>query len=657
MAAIRRGYTYLACAITLQAVAWAVISLLRDLLPPDREAPPEIMAFQIAVIVVALPTYAAHWLWVERLVRRGDEERGAALRHLYLYGMLAAFAAPLAANVFGLAKALFDLGLRTRVDAPAGVEFDPVLGFDVPVGASAGAVVDPVVGAAVLAMLWLYHWRVTRRDAGFVADSAIAATLRRLYVMAFSLAGLVATTGGAVTLIRRSLPPFDSPGTASALAVAPITAGLTFAMAQAVVGAGLWALFWAWAQRLFRGPDDAERRSALRKLYLYGVVSVAVLLVVTHAAFLLAGALRAALRLAAEGDARDALAVIVGLGVVWAYHARVLQWDAAVAGEAPRQASIRRLYHYLVAAIGLAAGLIGLGGVVSVLIRAAVAGIADEALRNQLAWFTATLVTGLPVWALPWRRVQALATAPGDAGADERRAISRKIYLYLNLLGTGVTVLVSAIYLVYRLVSRLFGVADPGDDLGTDLAQALAFALIGGGAWVYHALLLRRDDRLNREADSGHLATLRVLVAGGEGSPAPALAVALRRALPGLGVDAFSPAAAGEASEGGAPAGTMIVAPWDIAAHDPAIAASPHPKLLLPTRAAGRSWAGVDPWTDEALVEQAVFAVRQWAAGEPIRAERPLGVGAALGIALAVVVVLGVVGIPVMVVLGMIMGG
>ena len=53
MSSIRRGYIYLVSAISLQAVAWAIIALLRNLFVFGID--PVAVAFQIAVIVIGLP--------------------------------------------------------------------------------------------------------------------------------------------------------------------------------------------------------------------------------------------------------------------------------------------------------------------------------------------------------------------------------------------------------------------------------------------------------------------------------------------------------------------------------------------------------------------------------------------------------------------------
>jgi len=97
----RRWYIYLVCAISLQAVTWAVIALLRNLLASGGGGVASI-AFQIATIIIALPLFLVHWLWAQRLAAREVSEREAGLRGLYHYGMMAGFLGPVIANAYSL---------------------------------------------------------------------------------------------------------------------------------------------------------------------------------------------------------------------------------------------------------------------------------------------------------------------------------------------------------------------------------------------------------------------------------------------------------------------------------------------------------------------------------------------------------------------------
>jgi hypothetical protein len=644
MITVRRVYIFLVCAITLQSAAWAAIALTRNLLVAGGEAPITSIAFQIAVVVIGLPIFVVHWLWAQGLARGDVAEREASQRRLYLYGMLGGFLGPFLANGFGLIATL----LWLASGGEGGEFFSP---FDV--------IIANLVAMVVLALLWFYHRRITLADARLAPETGGAATMRRLYCLSFSAVGVTMLTLAVIHLLRWTLFQFGSGATIRGADAV----GLTDEVARLTVGVPLWLLFWRQAQHLFAGPSVEERESALRKFYLYVAVFVAVLSAVANATFILAGLFRRLLDLPPLGDIRGPLPIVVGMAVLWAYHARVLRGDAALAAEAPRQAGIRRLYLYLVAAVGLAAFLVGLSGDISVLIRSLAGEFFGEGLRERLAWFTAALVAGLPVWILPWRSAQAAAVASGPGGMEERRSVVRKIYLYFYLFVATMTVLSSMVYIMYRLVSLALGERSPGNLL-SDLGQAIAFSLIAVGVWLYHGAAVRGDGRLNQRERVQRLSNMRVVVVdSGEGRFGRAVLDGLRRELPGLAlhpVGLTQPAAAtmgaptesapsalaAQLSEAG-----LIVGPWFIAVAGgaggsiaseiaSAVVASPARKLLAPLRDEGWEWAGVDHWNAEAVVRQTVHAVKQVVEGEEVSAARPANVGGIIGLIFLALIVL-----------------
>jgi hypothetical protein len=119
------------------------------------------------------------------------------------------------------------------------------------------------------------------------------------------------------------------------------------------------------------------------------------------------------------------------------------------------------------------------------------------------------------VWILPWRQAELGAEASGPAGAEERRSLVRKIYLYFYLFVATMTVLSGVVYIVYRLLSLLLGEANTGNLL-SDLGQAIAFSLIAAGVWLYHGFVLRGDGQLAKQEQAKRLANLRVVVVDGE---------------------------------------------------------------------------------------------------------------------------------------------
>lgn len=665
MVTVRRWYVFLVCAVSLQSVTWAIIALLQDLFAPGDagfgSARTLLTAFQIAVIIIGLPIFLAHWVWAQYLAGRDNDERESALRRLYLYGTLAAFLAPAAGNAYDLIAAV----LRQILGVPvAGDPYNDFYAYS-PVA----IITRAAIAIVVLGLFWFYHQWVTAGDSKALPETGNAATVRRLYILSFSAAGVWAATLAMVAILQWIMFQF---GRGPAI-VSDDNAILANNVAGLIVGMALWLIFWRWAQQLFAGPSEEERESALRKFYLYLAVFIAAITAVTNVTFILAGLFRKWLSLPSMGDIREPLSVIIGMAVLWVYHAFVLRGDAARAGEAPRQAAVRRLHLYLVAAVGLAALLIGLSGDISVLIRSLSESFFGPDLKEQLAWFTAALIAGLPVWLVPWRQAQVAAVAAGAAGADERRSVIRKIYLYFYLFVATMAVLSSAVYIVYRILSIVLGARSEGNLL-SDLGQAIAFSIIAVGVWLYHGFALRGDGQVNRREQVKRLEGLRVTVVdAGEGQFGRAVIAGLRGELPGLTLEpiGLTPAAAAAmgAEVSAAPgneqqtaiatqlAGAgLIIGPWSIAVAGGAVTAeiagavvaSSARKLLVPTRADSWEWAGVDRWSAEAIVRHTVRAVKQITEGGDVKVERPLSAGAIIGIIFGVLILLILLAIPVL---------
>lgn len=653
MSNVRRWYIYLVCAISLQGVVWAIIALLRNLFIYGVD--PIAVAFQIAVVIVGLPVYLAHWLWGQRLVQSEDEERRAVLRRFYLYGMMAAFLGPFTANAFDLIRRLL-----------GGISDYQSYGY---LQLSYGeAILFHVLAIIVLAPMWFYHQRTLTEDSRIIPEIGGSATVRRLYVLGFSATGLILTTMAIIHLIRWIMLQFSS----SVIRSSGLWVGLTDEITRLIIGVPLWVIFWRWAGKLYSGPSEEERASVLRKFYLYGAVFIGAMTTVANATGLLAGFFRRALGLPPEGGLGiyQPLPVIIGMGVLWAYHALVLRDDAEQVLEVPRQAGVRSLYLYLIAAVGLSALLIGLSGDISVIIRALGESFGTS-LRGEFSWFTAAIIAGLPVWIIPWRQAQIEAEQKNPAGENARRLVVRKIYLYFYLFVASMTVLSSTVYIVFRILSLLLG----GESLEvTELGQAISFSLIAVGVWLYHGRILQRDRRISQSEKADNLKALKMSIVDiFDGSFGQALVDDLKREMPDFTLEPIvlnsevltgedkaegQEAAIAELTEAG-----LIVGPWVITvpgggegavtadiAH--AVVTSSARKLLVPSQVEGWDWAGVERWKADDLLRQTVQAVKQIAAGEMVKVLRPLGAGTIIAIIIGVFFLLILLAIPLLMYFG-----
>jgi hypothetical protein len=647
MNAARRWYIYLVCAISLQAVTWAVVALLRNLLAQGGGGVASI-AFQIATILIALPIFLVHWLWAQRLAVREVSEREAGLRGLYHYGMMAGFLGPIIANTYSL----FHYAFWLAAGRP---------GYDPSFGETASPLQEMLyylIAIIVCALLWFYQQRVAAEDSKSITEGDNFATVRRLYLFVFSAWGLIMTTLAVIHIIRWIMFQFGSGN--DALVLGGNIHYLLTEVARLMVGVPLWLVFWRQAQNMFSGLSLAERESALRKFYLYTTVFVAALSAVTNMTLILAGLLRRVLALPSQGDIRTPLPIILGMAILWAYHAFALREDAARASESVKQGGVRRLYLYLIAGVGLAAFLVGLSGDISVLIRLFSQPFV-AALRESLAWFTAALITGLPVWLIPWRQAQLEAVALTPEGVAARRSVVRKIYLYFYLFVATMTVLSSAVYVLYRLLSLVLGERGQGN-LATGIAQAVAYAVVGVLVWLYHGSALRGDGDSNRRELAQRLKDVRVAIVdtGGAGF-GQALLGRLQQEEPTLNFELVTLPAQDEEAEQAVKTkletAGVIVGPWFIAldrrtsdadvAHS--VVNSPARKIMIPVPMSGWDWAGVDAWNAEELMQQTVRAVRQWAGGEEIKAVRPMTIGGIIGTVIGVLILLILLVIPVLV--------
>lgn len=641
---IRNWYIYIVCAIGLQALTWSTISLVRNLLVYSLN--PEAVAFQIAVVIIGLPVFLVHWSWAQRLARRSDEERGGLLRRLYLYGVLAASLGALVPNVFDFLRRLLGVTVRPGLDYKT---------MHLPVGE---ALSFHLIAILILGVLWFYHQMVIKEDTAIVPETGNVAGLRRLYVLGFSAAGLAMTTHSVIHLIRWIMQQLSH----SLVDDRWLVVVLWEEIARLAVGAVLWVIFWRWAQFLFYSPSEEEHSSALRKFYLYGVICVGAINATINLTGILADLLSRLMGVVSKDSGyglRLPLPIILGMGGLWAYHALVLAQDTQLASETHRQAGVRRLYYYLIAAVGLAALLVGLGGTISLILS----GITDafgSDLKEELSLFISAILAGLVVWIIPWRKLS-IAVLSAEAGnLDALRSQVRKIYLYFFFFVATLTLLASAVFIVFKILSMMLG----GDRLTlNELGNALAFSLIASGVLVYHGSLLRADTRrMKVEQASLPQEAVVLLIDVGQGLFGQALAAELQREAPGIDLTSITlplgSQAAGEIEQQAVfnliACATLIVGPWQIAVADSAggtvsaelasaVASSPARKLLVPCREDGWEWAGLEQWNPEATLRHTVRAARQVLAGEPVKLHRPLSLGAIIGIVLGVLVVLSIV--------------
>ncbi len=607
MMVVRRWYLFVSATIGLQGFTWSFIWLLYGVFVTSGRLI-ETTALQLATLIVCLPLWLGHWWWAERLAGRDREERVSAIRQLYLYGNLVAFLLPLIGSMIDL----LSVSLRLLINRPPA---DPVAQFWY-----------GTIASCTLGVLFAYHGLVARHDAahGHLVNSG--AFIRRLYLFVAAGVGLLVYAGGAVGLIQ----VLGESGVSSLSRLVDTSVGM-------IVGLGIWGGHWWLIQQLFVSADEEERGSVLRKVYLYLVIVIASLVAVTNATILLAGLFRQALGLPVFGQLIDGLAPVIVATLIALYHGYVLRADAALIPEAPRQAGIRRVAWYLVAAVGQLALVGGLGGLLSVLIRSVASADIISELREPLAWFSAMLIVGVVVWGWCWRRVQQMATLSGEIGLLERSSLTRRIYLFGFLFVASLTLLIALMYILFRLISIALGQTFVGD-LVADLAQAIAYSLIAGGVLATHSLALRTDTRLREAAERARQAQKRAVIFA-ERELAQQIVKALQQQFPQLKLAIVGQEPDTDRERQLATA-DVIVGAWRPSDGLSQLARSPASKLLVPLADQNWMWIGVEPVTETDISRQLVQAMRQFLAGAPLRSHRGLSAGVVLGVVIAILLII-----------------
>jgi hypothetical protein len=472
---IRRIYVYLLALTGLAILAVAVANLgqlvidivLQGRLTSTERDVRDTASLYGAAALVGLPVWLLHWRWVQRAARREPAERRSDLRHLYLYVVLAGAAIVLADAANDVLGHAFDALIGIRLAEPVG-----------------DAIVRPLPFVVVAAAVWLSHLWLAEADRLAVGESAGSSTLRRWYVFGGAFVALVALLVSVQALCAALWRLLTDDAALLASGIGPPAAA-------SLVALGVWLVQW---RILAARAHQADEGTVLRSVYLFGGLALGVIGTLGGASQLLYYALARALGVPSPGGiggdllqaaAGPASAVLV-YGVAWAYHRAALRGQALAYAEPPRQAGVRRLYSYLVALIALAVWASGLAGLLWALgdTLSGLAASNDSALRERIALFVTLVAVGLPVWLLHW---QAKPRQP-----DETRSLARRLYVYLTVIAATLTLVGSAAAALYRLLSLALG-GPFSPDLLTDLAHALALAVVAAAVAAYHWRALRSD--------------------------------------------------------------------------------------------------------------------------------------------------------------------
>lgn len=206
---------------------------------------------------------------------------------------------------------------------------------------------------------------------------------------------------------------------------------------------------------------------------------------------------------------------VVGL-LLWWYHGEVL------AETRESRTEVRRIYEYIVSAIGLLASAAGVGMVIVAVIEAFTPGLdLGVSVTHTLLGALTLLAVNVPVWLVFWSRIQrALA---GDA-VIEVTSPTRKLYLVLLFGVVGVAAVVALIVAVFVLLEGVFENTLSGETIRS-MRYALGVLATAAAVSAYHGAVYAQDRSITPgQKITGPRSVLMV------GAPAPGLERSLSRA-------------------------------------------------------------------------------------------------------------------------------
>jgi hypothetical protein len=351
--------------------------------------------------------------------------------------------------------------------------------------------------------------------------------IRRLYFYLVLYVSVSMLTTGLATLIRVLLERLlDIPSTGFFglfMGREQTQEQTALGIALVILGLPVWALHWRTVQKWLTGTHGvADRTSALRRLYVYGVLLTTAFATYSASRDLIENLLALALGQTA-GTVRLAgitgtLPFVLIAGFFWFYHWHIAAVDRGTAGEDGASATLRRWYVYPVlvfSAMVLTINLAWLGQRSwEVALDASTRGtpFGQVALARTLASSGATVLVALVFWLghQAWSQGQVAVTV--WHGDNERHSVLRQVHLYGLVLVTVAWGLANASEILRFGVANVLGVAPAsvgGVPVVVALGGPLANTLVFGAFWAFYWRALQRE--AITQAEVGRQAAVRRL--------------------------------------------------------------------------------------------------------------------------------------------------
>jgi cytochrome b561 len=520
--ALQRAYFYLVSLVAVFMVVLGVANLLRvgaELVFPaqftgfdglpflywDYSRPSDVdreqASLAIALVAIGAPVWLFHFRGADRAAHASVVERSSATRSFYIHAVVfltGLLVLGYGQHALGLVLQGLSFGSGPQQVPVGGGRFVPGFGLSTEWPARAAGAGAMAVTASVV---FAYHLRLSTADRRVVLFAGRAAQLRHLALYVLMLAGLAWGSYSAINALSQIwlyvADQLVTPAVGTTFAPPPdyLRFQLLGIVPGVVAGFALWLGTWIALQRGVRGatPDgEIERRSSIRKLTVYLIVLISALAVLASGTAALTAIGRRLLGdpiverfTTLHREIGTPMVTVIVFGLVWIFYRRAIAVDAGLEPERERAATIRRVYTYLIAGIGMAMLAIGLASVVGVL------GSQLMNIRHHPNSETATAISivllGAPAWALSWWQ------ARRRLDDEERRSAPRRGYVYLAVLAGVLGLLVFGSALLYRLLNASFAGSLFTIATWHDIWHFLVDATVSAAVFLFHYRVLRAD--------------------------------------------------------------------------------------------------------------------------------------------------------------------
>jgi len=469
---VRRLYIYglsLAGLVTAAIGATLIVSAGLDALFGSMMISGEntTISLGLSLTIVGTPVWLFFWIMAQRSIHRNVVEIRSISRKFYLYLVLA-----VAAIVVSVAATILLQWIFNHQDFNS----------------------TPVALILVWGGIWGLHWWIEKKEG---QPTELTTSVRRFYVYGLTLFGIVQLIVGVSGILQLTLDAaYDALFRASDILVGHTgiwNEDMRGFLTLAFIGALVW--WWHW-HRVASGDVNSTLRHVY--LHLFAILGGTAIVVSSLSVFLyrILQWVIGNPEITSASSQFDVLPSLISVGIVggglWGYHWAIVRQEAAVAQRG--LVAARRVYSYLVSAVGLIILSVGL----IVLFAVAIGLLSPEEgdritgpdwWRNPLVLAITLLTVGTPLWGLYWRDVQGIAI---QGGSDERDVLSRRIFIFLIFGISVLLVLINLSIVLFKLFDVVFGGVASSNVLW-DTRWSIGILFAAGAVSVYYWMVLKED--------------------------------------------------------------------------------------------------------------------------------------------------------------------